>query len=76
MRAAISCCIRNLVQHQYGDKLQELAAEGLEIRLERCLSQCAGCLRQPAFAVEGRWIGMEPGECFKKTVYANTDEMG
>jgi uncharacterized protein YuzB (UPF0349 family) len=73
MRAAISCCINNLVLHQYGDKLQELAAEGMDIRLERCLSQCAGCRRQPAFAVKGRWIGVEPGQGLKKTVYANVE---
>jgi hypothetical protein len=73
MKAAIACCINNLVQHQYGDKLQELAGEGVEINLERCLSQCAGCRRQPAFAVQGRWIAVEAGEGFKKTVYANVE---
>lgn len=72
MTYRISCCVNNLIRHQYGDKLNELAAEGVEIRLERCQSQCVGCARQPAFMADGTWVGLEPNESFRDTVMGRT----
>lgn len=66
----IQVCVNNLSRHQYGAKLNELAKEGVTIRLERCLSACAGCSRQPAFAAAGKWIGVGPNEDYGKSVYA------
>lgn len=76
MGIQITCCITNLQRHQYGDKLNELAAEGVDIQIERCLSMCAGCSRQPSFMAEGKWHGVDNKEDFKKTVYANAGQIG
>ncbi len=76
MTAKISCCINNLIQHQYGAQLNELAADGVEISLERCLHQCVGCKLHPAFETGGKWYGLEPDADFKKEVYAKARQIG
>jgi hypothetical protein len=72
----IICCINNLRQHGYGDKLNELAGEGVDISLERCLSQCIGCRLQPAFMADGKWYGLTPDDDLKKMVYTKVNQIG
>jgi uncharacterized protein YuzB (UPF0349 family) len=72
----IICCMNNLIKHQYGDKLNELAKEGVEISLERCLSQCVGCSRQPSFMADGKWYGLASNDDFLKVIYAKRQEIG
>ncbi|MFD0670667.1 hypothetical protein [Cohnella sp. GCM10027633] len=71
----ISCCINNLTQHRYGGKLNELAAEGADIALERCHNQCVGCRRYPAFMANGLWHAVPNPEHFKETVYAKAGDV-
>ncbi|RAV14871.1 DUF1450 domain-containing protein [Paenibacillus contaminans] len=69
MGVQITCCINNLSQHQYGEQLNRLAAEGAKIQVERCLSQCVGCRRQPSFMAHGKWFWVDSCEEIVEAAY-------
>ncbi|WP_219834061.1 hypothetical protein [Paenibacillus sp. R14(2021)] len=65
MPSVVRCCANNVRQFQYGVTLQALADRGEDVKLERCVSFCIGCRREPQAMIDGRLQGSDNLAAFK-----------